>query len=364
MQTSKEVVDNLLRGRNAERVGLFDSPWSDTLEKWVGEGYPRDAEGTPVDPVDHFGFDMCGVGGWFDAMPLRGVSDIVDETDEWEIRRNGAGAALKYWKHKSGTPEHIDFRMTSRAVWERDYRHHVLDIDRDRINTQENAERLAKRRGQGLWTFYGDLFIWENMRQSMGDVCMYESLLLDPGWIHDYNRVYTDFFKAHYRTLFEEAGKPDGVWVYEDLGYKNGLFCSPDVLEQLIFPYFAELVDFFHSYDLPVVLHTCGGIGQALPLIVEAGFDALNPMEVKAGCDPLAFAERYKDRIAFIGGLDARILESGDRRHIRSEVIRLIEGMKARGARFVFASDHSISTNVAYADFAYALDVYREHMAY
>ncbi|MCJ7750369.1 MAG: hypothetical protein MUQ65_04665, partial [Armatimonadetes bacterium] len=191
MQTSKEVVDNLLRGRNAERVGLFDSPWSDTLERWVGEGYPRDAEGTPVDPVDHFGFDMCGVGGWFDAMPLRGVSDIVDETDEWEIRRNGAGAALKYWKHKSGTPEHIDFRMTSRAVWERDYRHHVLDIDRDRINTQENAERLAKRREQGLWTFYGDLFIWENMRQSMGDVCMYESLLLDPGWIHDYNRVYT-----------------------------------------------------------------------------------------------------------------------------------------------------------------------------
>jgi hypothetical protein len=38
--------------------------------------------------------------------------------------------------------------------------------------------------------------------------------------------------------------------------------------------------------------------------------------------------------------------------------------MKALGARFVFASDHSISTNVAYADFAYALDVYREHMAY
>ena len=196
----------------------------------------------------------------------------------------------------------------------------------------------------------------------MGDVCMYESLLLDPEWIHDYNRVYTDFFIAHYRVLIEEAGKPDGIWIYEDLGYKNGLFCSPTVLEALISPYYKELVDFFHSYDLPVVLHSCGGIEAALPLIVAAGFDALNPMEVKAGCDVLRFAEQVGDRLAFIGGLDARVLESGDRERIRSEVIRLVEGMKNIGARYVFGSDHSISTNVRYADFQYALEVYREHM--
>jgi len=38
--------------------------------------------------------------------------------------------------------------------------------------------------------------------------------------------------------------------------------------------------------------------------------------------------------------------------------------MKARGARFVFASDHSISTNTDYADFLYAHQVYREHRLY
>ncbi len=364
MQSPREVIDALMRGGNAERVGLFDYPWGDTLERWVREGYPAREDGTPVDPVDHFGFDLYVVGGWFDVMPLRGVSERVEETDEWAVRRNGAGAALKYWKHKSGTPEHIDFRMTTRAVWERDYRPHLLKVDRERLNIQQDAEALARRREQGLWAYYGHRFIWENMRQSMGDMCMYESLLLDPAWIHDYNRVYTDFFKAHYRVLFEEAGKPDGVWVYEDLGYRNGLFCSPEVLERLIFPYFRELVDFFHSYDLPVVLHTCGGIEEALPLIVEAGFDALNPMEVKAGCDPLKFAERYGDKLAFVGGLDARVLESGDRDLIRRTVSEYIEGMKARGARLVFASDHSLSTNIAYADFQYALDVYREHMSY
>ena len=39
-------------------------------------------------------------------------------------------------------------------------------------------------------------------------------------------------------------------------------------------------------------------------------------------------------------------------------------GMKARGARFVFGSDHSISTNTDYEDFRYMVEVYREHMLY
>lgn len=361
---SQEVIDRLLRKKKADRVGVNDAPWGDTLKKWVSEGYPVNEKGEPVDPVDHLGFDLAHVGGWFDVVPLRGFSEVEAETDEWVIKRNGAGAALKWWKNKSGTPEHVDFRMTSRAVWEREYRPHLLQLDRERIDFKGAAESLKKRREQGLWTFFGNLFLWENMRQSMGDVCMYESLITDPDWIHDHNRVFTDFFITHMKALIEEVGKPDGVWIYEDLGYRNGLACSPRVLEELIFPYYKELVDFCHSYDLPIVLHTCGGITDAVPLIVQAGFDGLNPMEVKAGCDTLKFAEQYGDRLTFFGGLDKRILESGDRDRIRHAVIRMVEGMKARDAYYVFGSDHSLSTNVRYQDYLYALQVYREHMAY
>jgi uroporphyrinogen decarboxylase len=365
LQTSSQIVDRLIRNQPPfERVGFHDAPWGDTLEKWVGQGYPADAEKKPVDPVDHFAFDMVGVGGWFDLMPLRGVSETVEETDEWKSTRNGAGAVLKYWKHKSGTPEHIDFRMTSREVWERDYRSHLLQVDRQRLDVEGARKSLDARRKQGLWSYYGHHFIWEQMRCSLGDICMFESIALDPDWIHDYNLVHTDFYKAHYRILIEEAGKPDGIWIYEDLGYSKGLFCSPATLETLIFPYYKEVIDFFHSYDLPVVLHSCGGIEEALPLIVEAGFDALNPMQVKAGCDALRFAEKHGDRLAFVGGLDAMILESGDRDLIRQGVIRLVDGMKARGARYVFGSDHSLSTNVRYEDFKYAVQVYKEHMMY
>ena len=388
--TSREIVDNLLRGKIAERVGLMDSPWDDTIAAWVEQGYPthvvykeagelrwRREDGKwveaavageyeePIPTWEHFGYDLAGVGPWFDVMPLRDYDELIAETDEWDIRRNGAGAALKYWKHKSGTPEHMDFRMVTRQIWERDYRPHLLTLDPARIKVAEARKNLARAAQAQVWAHFGHMFVWELMRQSMGDITMYESLLLDPAWIHDYNRVYTDFYKRHFATMFEHIGKPDGVWLYEDLGYKNGLFASPRVLSELIFPYHKEMVDFFHGYDLPVVLHTCGSTAQALPLIVEAGFDALNPMERKAkDNDPFVFAEKYGDRLAFIGGLDARVFETNDRDTIRREVRSYIEGMKARGARLVFASDHSISTNTRYESYRYAVQVYRDHMLY
>jgi uroporphyrinogen decarboxylase len=356
MQTSRDAIDALLHGREADFVPLYDSPWGDTLKKWTTQGMP---EGQ--DTTDHFGFDMvwCGAGFSWEAKP--GKSETLEETDEWKIVRNGSGGVLKWWKERSGTPEHIDFAMNSRSVWEDEYKSHVLGDVRPRLPDMNwNREALRHRKEQGLWTYYGEQFIWENLRASLGDIGMFMALIEDPAWIHDFNRAYTDMYKRAYSIFFDEVGLPDGMWIYEDLGYRDRLFCSPEVLRDVIFPYYEEMVDFFHERNLPVVLHSCGYQAPMIPLAIEAGFDAINPMEVKAGNDILKYAELYGDRLCFVGGLDARVLESGDRDLIRNSVTGLVNGMRERGARFVYGSDHSLSTNIDYDDFMYSLEVYRD----
>lgn len=52
----------------------------------------------------------------------------------------------------------------------------------------------------------------------------------------------------------------------------------------------------------------------------------------------------------FVGGLDIRILESEDRDLMKSEVSKLVRGIKDPGASYIFASGHSISTSVSYED--------------
>jgi uroporphyrinogen decarboxylase len=369
--TSRELINGLLKkGGAVERVGLFEHFWDELSTVWADQ----DAPGNNPKMYLLSELDMTACGGWFNVEAIEMPYEIVEETAESISKRDGSGATLRWWKHHSGTPEHIDFRMTSREIWERDYRAHIpragslsrleggrwkkgrlLADDRSLLQTARQADK---------WTFFGHVFVWEVLRQSLGDLALYENLILDPGWIKDFNRVYTDYFKAQFKFLFEQVGMPDGIWIYEDLGYKNGLFASPKSYKALIFPFFAELVDYFHSFGLPVVLHSCGNITQALPMIVDAGFDALNPMEIKAGCDPFAFAEQYGDRLAFVGGLDVRFLETNDRAIIEREVARVIDGMKSRGARYVFHSDHSITPLVHYDSYRYALDVYRQHMMY
>jgi len=114
MYASKENISRLFDNAGAERAGVQDGIWARTLRKWVTQGYPTrtvtrrvkenggdatreiEKEGEePVPPVEHFGFDMMGVGGGYDLMPIRGVHEVVEETDEWHVIRNGAGALLK-----------------------------------------------------------------------------------------------------------------------------------------------------------------------------------------------------------------------------------------------------------------------------
>jgi uroporphyrinogen decarboxylase len=372
----RQLIDSMLRGASWDRVGLDEGFWPETLEAWVDHGYPtrtivKDGieKVVPANPRDVFQFDLRKCGGWFDTDPKMGILEVVDETDEWVVRRDGGGASLKFWKNKSGTPEHVDFLVKTRALWEQEYRPYLLVPDRRRFNGKWDAPQslsedrcdLLAARTRGQWAWYGHVFVYEVMRSILGDLTMCENFIMDPGWIRDFNRVYTDFFKAHFQLLFEENGLPDGVWIHEDLAYKSGLFASPKTLRELFLPFYTEIVAFFTEHNLPALFHSDGNIREAIPLILEAGFVGLHPMEVKAGNDLLELADLYSDRLVFLGGLDVRVLETNDRQTIQREAIRLIEGMKTRNARWVFGSDHSVTPRVGYDTYRHLLDVYHEH---
>ena len=121
MATSRETVDALLRGKKAERVAVMGAPWADTVAAWVEQGYPtrmaykevgdtrwNREDGRQVDvnvageyeePVptwEHFGYDMVGVGPWFDIMPLRGHEELVQETDAPEDAQEKGGRPRFY----------------------------------------------------------------------------------------------------------------------------------------------------------------------------------------------------------------------------------------------------------------------------
>jgi uroporphyrinogen decarboxylase len=254
--------------------------------------------------------------------------------------------------------------MTSRELWERDYRPHLLAVNRDRLDLPGTRAEFELRRAQGLWTYYQQGLLWQHMSSGVGLITFLEKLIEDPDWIHDFNRVHVDFYKAHFNILFDEVGIPDGVRLIDDFAFSGGLLSSPRVMRELYLPYYKEMVDFFHARGMLVQIHVCGGVTAAVPMLVEAGIDILDPLEFKAGVDPLALTETYGHQLAFVGGMDIRVLESGDRAAIKREVVRLTRGMIERGGRYVWGSDHSVPPTVGYQDYLYAVQTCREYGAY
>ena len=102
MLKSKALIARMIAGQPVDRIGLYEGFWDDTLRGWVYQGYPTITEivggievEKPIDPFRHFSFDLHRCAGFFDTEPIFGIHKLIDETTEWEVRRNGAGAALK-----------------------------------------------------------------------------------------------------------------------------------------------------------------------------------------------------------------------------------------------------------------------------
>jgi len=102
-------------------------------------------------------------------------------------------------------------------------------------------------------------------------------------------------------------------------------------------------IDWAHEHGMFAHLHSCGNIMTRIDDLVEIGLDALNPLEVKAGMEPLTLKERYGDRLALHGGINAVLWD--DKEAILAEIRRCIPALKQNGG-YIFSSDHSIPNTV------------------
>jgi uroporphyrinogen decarboxylase len=133
----------------------------------------------------------------------------------------------------------------------------------------------------------------------------------------------------------------------------------------LFLPYYKELIHLYkHDYGLPCLIHSCGDIRQAVPIIIEAGWDCLQPMEAKAGVDVLQLADTYGNKLAYMGNINVQVLNTNNRDKVRAEVMRKMGGMIERRLPYILHSDHSIPPDVRMATYQYMLELHKEHGRY
>jgi len=351
--TSKERIGCILARRPVDRVGLHESIWGQTLVKWRAEGHLREDE----DPTDHFGFDFAGCGWLNMVVDLDFEDEVLEETDEHKLVRSGNGAVLRWWKEKAGTPEHVDFLVKNRKTWEEFARPHLTNADNYRrridVESYRNAREAAEKKG--LYFTWGGVNVFECMHPLCGHEHMLVGMALDPDWVRDMCNVYADLILNLLEITFSEGGDPDALFFYEDMGFKNKPFMSPAMYKDIVWPAHKRTFDFAHARGLPVIVHSCGGIMDLVPGLIEAGMDCLQAMEVKAGMDLVELKKKYGDRIAFFGGLDIRALETNDKAAVEAELQKKLP-VAMEGSGYILHSDHSIPDTVEYETYKFFVE--------
>jgi uroporphyrinogen decarboxylase len=141
----------------------------------------------------------------------------------------------------------------------------------------------------------------------------------------------------------------DMILFGDDLGMQTGPQISPRMYRKLFKPRHARMWKRAKELaNVKVMLHSCGGLRQLLPDLIDAGLDATNPVQITCkGMEADGLKADFGRDITFWGGgCDTRdILPHGTpdkvKTHVR-EQIRIL----SPGGGFVFQQVHNIMADV------------------
>jgi uroporphyrinogen decarboxylase len=348
--TGKERITNILNRKPVDRIGLSEHFWSDTRAAYADGGYVNPGESLE----EHFELDIREIWPFNFKADVDFRNKIIAETEDTVTVLDGNGAYLRRHKFHDTTPEHVDFTVKTRTEWEQ-YKPFLLEIDERRIDFGKYREAKAEAAANERFFCIAQANIFELIHPLCGHENMLIGMVEDPDWIIDMAETYSNLIIGLQKMLFEREGKPDGVWYYDDLGFKERPFMSPSMYQEYLMPYHAKTHKFAHDNGLYVIWHSCGFIEPLLPYMMTTGFDCLNVIEIKAGMDLLRIYKEYGGKIALAGGIDVRVLYSNDKAAIDAELETKIPIVK-EGGGFILHSDHSIPKTVNYDTYKYFIE--------
>lgn len=144
--------------------------------------------------------------------------------------------------------------------------------------------------------------------------------------------------------LGEVGGYIHMVEMADDIGTQSGLYISPELYREMIFPYYKRLLDLIKSKtDAKILHHSCGSVIGIVQNLIDAGIDILNPLQPRAkGMDTTFLKDNYGDKLCFHGGIDIQyVMPYGTEKDVREEVKRRI-AIYAPGGGYILCCSHDI----------------------
>ena len=314
---SARIVEQALSFQRPEHLPVYDSGfWEEFADNWrAARGLGPDHQLTDAFRQDLF-VARAGEQPFFSRIgELRREGDWIYSHDGWgRTVRTRPGAQFSQTVDrllkKPGDLDGIEFDRP--------------DLDERYTQFSADVEREISL-GKAVFAKIGGLFIRTSFFRGETEY------LIDLAADESFARALTERMAEHLLAIGLESlrrakGRDVGVFIFDDMCSVNAPMFSPRIFERIFVPIYQRMVSTLKAAGARrVLLHCDGNLTPLLDLVIEAGFDAVNPVEANAGMDVVELLGRYHGRLAFIGGVcNTQVLPGGDlgriERHIRSIV--------------------------------------------
>jgi hypothetical protein len=265
--------------------------------------------------------NICEIADTFDVTYLREAKDFV--TRRW-----------------------VKCPVETREDWEQLKPRYALDAPGRFGEEFEEQCRRARDREQPLEINFSGPF-WQ-----LREWCGFEGLCMlmidDPEFVDEMATFWKEFVAGILERILAHV-TPDSIHLSEDMAYKAKSMISMDMARRFCMPCWHEWGQLAKEAGTPIyAIDSDGFIGELIPLWIEAGVNACDPIEVAAHCDIVAFREAFGHRMAYRGGVDKRCIARGGQA-IRDELKRLEPVVRDGG--YIPSCDHGVPHDVSWDAF-------------
>jgi len=344
--TSRKRVLAALNHQDPDRVPVWEYFWPEFEDKW------RKIKKLPSneDIYRYYKIDLREVS--CKRWPRIDGRLTIKKSSQYEILKDGWGAIVKELPHSS-TPQYLEFPIKKKQ----DIDKYEFESPKDPIRYTDFVKEVEDNKDMALFGHitgpYGLLWHTRGPEQSFYDIAE------DPNFVRALVEKLTEgMIEIGLQQLERSKGLLLGIWIADDIAYNKGLMFSPETYYKLFWPSLRRMCESFKKRGAKIIYHSDGDIREAIDMLIEAGVDAINPLEVRAGMDVVKLKEKYEGRLSFIGNIDnTGTLRTGTKQDIEKEVIRKLKA--AKGGGYIIGSSHSIGPDVPIENYEYFLQIVR-----